>query len=127
MKIVDKGLITLCLVSLFFAGCSDDKIEVNETKPIPQVHEESKQMEVSDLEKVAKAYMKAIEAKKPELKKLEQKIKGLSLDKMLSDGTKELAEELKKLANSIQALEQRLNIYIEKLKEKNVDVNELNS
>lgn len=96
--------------------------EVNESKPIAEVKQEAAQMDTSALEATVKSYVEAINAKKPEMKKLEERLKEIPLTKMLGDEAKQIKTEFEDLTSSVAALTERYHVYIQKLKDQGVDI-----
>jgi len=82
-------------------------------------------MDASQLRSMAESYKQAILAKKPEIDKMMEKLKQIPVDKIMSDEAKGIREQMDTLNKSIAALKERLNIYINKLKEKGGDISGL--
>ena len=100
-----------------FMGCKKSL----EEKPVDEVKEEAQQMSAEELQEKVNEYQAAIEAKKPEIEKLQKEL-GKGLSGMLSgdkpENAEELEAELTELQASVKALEERMAIYANELKKK---------
>lgn len=101
--------------SIFVAGCGST---ASETKPIDQVQSEAKTMSVAQLEKVVNTYKAAVEAKQVQVKALQEKIKTIPVTQLLGDEARAIKEDVSKLANSVQALTERMNVYLKEIQAK---------
>jgi len=71
------------------------------------------------------AYKKAIEAKEGDVEKLAAKLKDIPVTEMLGEKAKSLKVDMERLQQSVSALQERFQIYYDKLKEKGGDVSGL--
>ncbi len=114
------GLVMLMLVGMvaYVAGCSS---KASEDKPLDQVKAEAEKMNADQLKAKVEEYKQAIDAKKPEIEKLQKEL-GTGLTGVLSGKKPENADELKakleKLQASVKALTERMDIYASELKKK---------
>lgn len=112
-----SALLVLGLVACV-SGCSK---KADETKPLDQVQTESQKMNVDQLKAKVAEYKAAIEAKQPEVDKIQKEL-GSSLTGAVSGQKPANADELKakldKLQASIKALKDRMDIYAAELQKK---------
>jgi len=121
-----KSLPLLCLflgLALVAAGCGK---KTDENKSISQVQAEAGKMSVDQLRTAALECKNALMAKEGELSKLEEKVKMLTSDKIISSEGQKLTTDIKSAGRSIVDLTERLKIYVDKIKEKGGDVSGLN-
>ena len=124
MKI--KSFLLLCLLAalvLVVIGCGK---KADENKPISQVQAEAGKMSVDQLRTAALECKNALMAKKGELSKLEEKVKMLTSDKIISGEGQKLTTDIQSAGKSIADLTGQLKIYVDKIKEKGGDVSGLN-
>ena len=130
------GLLVLGLPAI--SGCSEKKesvvqtdATVDENKPISEVKAEAEKMDVKQLRAIALKYREVIEAKSAEVERIGDELLKAAVSQVASDNlistekTKELKAQTDKLNSSIEALVERLNAYLAKLKEKGEDVSDL--
>ncbi|MBN1787516.1 MAG: hypothetical protein JW806_03895 [Sedimentisphaerales bacterium] len=115
MKRIQIGLIvcTAVLIALGLYGCGG----VDEAKPLDQVKAEAEKMDVEQLKAVATKYKAAIEAKKDEIAEYMTKLKEIPATEQLGNEASALKDDLSKLNDSMKALQDRFQIYYNKLKE----------
>ena len=113
MKKVIGVVAALVMASVFVAGCGST---ASETKPVTEVQSEAKTMSTSQLEQIIKTYKAAIEAKDVQVKALQAKIKTIPITQLLGDEARAIKDDVTKLAGSVQALTERLNVYAKALK-----------
>ncbi len=116
-----KTVLVMSFSLIPLVGCGSGKADEN--KPVSEVRAEAEEMGVEELQKMAEAYRAAIEAKKPEIEALKAKLKEIPLTELLGEEAKSLKADTEKLNDSVKALKERLDIYVEELKKQNVDVN----
>ncbi|MCX5634660.1 MAG: hypothetical protein NTW55_02300 [Planctomycetota bacterium] len=83
-------------------------------------------MSVDQLRAAALEYKNALTAKKGELSKLEEKVKMLTSDKIVSGEGQKLTTDIQRLSQSVADLSERLKICVDKIKEKGGDVSGFN-
>jgi uncharacterized lipoprotein YajG len=115
-------LFVLLAVMLLFAGCSK---KADESKPLSEVEAEAEKMSVAKLKSMAMEYKDAISAKKEEIEKVTGELKNIPIAEMLGNEAKELKAEIENLNKSVSALNERFQIYYQKLKEKGGDLSGL--
>ena len=103
-------------------GCGK---KADESKPISEVKAEAEKMNTDELRASAMAYKKAIEAKKGDVEKLADQLKEIPVAEMLGEEAKSLKADMDELQQSVSALQERFQIYYDKLKEKGGDVSGL--
>ncbi len=115
MKKMFSVVAALLIVGVFVAGCGSP---ASETKPIAEVQSEAKTMSVAQIEKTVESYKAAIEAKGVQMKALQEKIKTIPVTQLLGDEAKALKDDITKVASSVQALTERMNVYVKELQAK---------
>jgi predicted nucleic acid-binding Zn-ribbon protein len=110
----------LCL--LLLAGCG---AKTDEDKPLSDVKAEAEQMSVEKLRSMAMAYKDAILDKKREVEALSLKLKDIPLTEKLGNEAKGLKADIDDLSKSISALNDRFQVYYNKIKEKGGDLSGL--
>ena len=121
-----KSFLLLCLLAAFalvVIGCGK---KTDENKSVNQVQAEAGKMSVDQLRTAALECQNALMAKKGELSKLEEKVKMLTSDKIISGEGQKLTTDIQSAGKSIVDLTGRLKIYVDKIKEKGGDVSGLN-
>ena len=121
-----KSFLLLCLLAAFVlvaAGCGK---KADENKSIRQVQAEASKMSIDQLRAAALECKNALMAKKGELSKLEEKVKMLTSDKIISGEGQKLTTDIQSAGKSIVDLTGQLEIYVDKIKEKGGDVSGLN-
>ncbi|MDD4956803.1 MAG: hypothetical protein PHH49_02855 [Candidatus Omnitrophica bacterium] len=108
-------MVSFLVAGLISAGCASN---VSEDKPIAEVKQEAKQMDAKQLQDMVTQYKKAIEAKKPELEKLQAKLKAIPIAEMMGKDAGAIKNEISALSSSIKALTDRMNAYMAELNKK---------
>ena len=117
------ALYSLLVASLIIAvGCGT---KADENKPLSEVKAEAEKMNNDELRASAMEYKKAIEAKKADVEKLADKLKDIPPAELLGEKAKSLNADMEKINQSVSALQDRFQIYCDKLKEKGGDVSGL--
>lgn len=111
MKINVMWLLPLALVVVM--GCGK-KADTN--KPMEEVRAEAQTMSAKELESSAKAYASEINRLKPEMEKIQAKLKDLAPTELLGDKAKGIKEEISKVSSRLSALTQRYDVYAEQYK-----------
>lgn len=124
MKSAKNIILYLVLVTGLIAAVGCGK-KADENKPISEVKAEAEEMSTDELRAVAMDYKKAIEAKKGNAEKLATKLKEIPVTEMLGEEAKGLKADIEELEQSVSALQERFQIYYDKLKEKGGDVSGL--
>jgi hypothetical protein len=142
---IQKGLVmnrnmtwTLALIAIFglvilggcgtpsgTAGASKMSAGADETKPIATIKAEIAKMNQKQIKEAGMKYKQAIEAKRGDLTKLAEKIKKTPSATTPGPESDKLMAELETITKSVAALNERLNVYIDKLKEMKVDTADL--
>jgi len=120
MRTVLWCLLGVCL--LVIIGCGKN---ADENKPISEVKAEAEKMSAADLRTTAMSYKGAIEAKGKEVEKLATRLKEIPVAEILGKEAKAIKAEVDTINKSVSALKERLQIYIDKLKEKGGDLSGL--
>ncbi len=108
--------------SMGLVGCGNG---VDENKPMNEVQAESKEMDADALRDTAMAYKDAIQDKMQDVDKITAKLKEIPVTEMLGEEAKSLKGEIDQLTKSVDALKQRLNVYLQRLKEMKEDISGL--
>ena len=112
MKKVIGIVAAFIMASVLVSGCGST---ASETKPVAEVQSESKTMSVGQLQKMADVYKAAIESKQVQVKALQEKIKTIPVTQLLGDEARAIKDDVTKLATSVQALTERMNVYLKAL------------
>jgi len=121
-----KGIafyLLLLLCSLIVLGCSQKADD--ESKPISEVKAEAEKMDTAQLRAMAMKYKDAIIAQNGEIDKLLDRLKGAPVADTLGDDIQGIKAEVESINKSISALEERFEVYYNKLKEKGGDTSGL--
>ncbi len=102
-----------------------DPIADIQTKSVPQVREEVKTLNRENIEKIVNSYKVALESKKNEFNVLKKKIKNISIEDALNGETKKITQEVEEITKTVNSLKERLNIYISKLQELDINISKL--
>jgi len=103
-------------------GCGK---KADESKPLSEVKAEAEKMNVEKLTSMAMTYKDAIMAKKGEMEKVTGELRDIPVAKMFGSEAKKLKTEIEVLNKSVSALQQRFQVYYDKLKEKGGDLSGL--
>ena len=109
----------LVLSSLVLCGCGK---KADESKPVSEVQAEAEKMDVAQLKSMVTAYKDTIAAKKGDIDKVMAQLKKIGVTEMMGDEAKGLKADIDSLSKSISALNERYQIYYNKLKEKSGDL-----
>lgn len=117
----------ICSAALIFsmmvlAGCGP---KADARKPVEQVQAEAAGMKVSQLESAAKAYARAVQAKRGELEKVTEELKKLPPKDLLSEKSHAIRERASALGTEAGELIKRYDIYARRLKELGGDVSKV--
>jgi chromosome segregation ATPase len=107
------------------AGASKVTAGADETKPIADIKAEIAKMNPQQIKEAAMKYKMAIEAKRGDLTTLAEKIKKTPPAAISGPESDRLKTELETITKSVAALYERLNVYMDKLKELKVDTTDL--
>lgn len=113
-------VLALCFFVLF--GCGK---KADESKPISEVKAEAEKMDAGQLRSMAMQYKDAIMAKQGDVEEITAKLKEIKVTEMLGDEAKGLKSEIDTLSKSLSALNDRFQVYYDKLKEKDGDLSDL--
>jgi hypothetical protein len=113
MRNFAKFMVPVLLVSFIIAGCG-----ASETKPIPEVRAEAEAMSAKELQGMVDKYKAAIDSRKADLKKVQEKISKIPISDLMGDEAKKLKGDIDTVTKSIRALTDRLNIYARELRAK---------
>ncbi|MFA6185811.1 MAG: hypothetical protein WC770_01175 [Phycisphaerae bacterium] len=124
MKRIGIGLFVCAAVciAIGFAGCTN---KADENKPLSEVQADAQKMDVEQLKAMATKYKEAITAKKADVDKVMAKMKDVPLADAMGKEATSLKQEVDALAKSIKALNERFDVYYNKLVEKGADVSGL--
>ena len=122
MKSLLKAMLTGAASVVILAGCGDGGssggggVDVN--KPVAEVQQEAQKLDTAALQKQVDAYKGAIEAKKPEVERIQKELKEIPLTDMLGDKAKGLKDDISKLNVEISKLQERMEVYASELSKK---------
>ena len=108
---------------LIVCGCGKN---ADTDKPIADVKAEAEKMDATQLRSMAMQYKDAIAAKAEEIKVEGTKLKDLPIAELMGDKAKELNARINELTKTVDALNERFNVYVEELKKKGGDLTGLN-
>ena len=112
--------ITLCLMLALLAvsllGCGGGGAD--EDTPMDQVKAEAAKMDAAKLEAMVKKYTDALAAKQGDIDAIAAKIKEIPLTEIMGDKSKALKADMDKLAKSLKALGDRMEVYKNELAKK---------
>lgn len=120
--IVKAGLAVLLATLLVVWGCGK---KADPNKPIPEVQAEAEKMDVQQLRDIAMQYKDTIAAKAEQVKNEGLKLKDIPLAEMTGDKAKAITEAVDQLKKDVDALTERLKIYVDELKKKGGDTSGL--
>ncbi len=106
-------------------GTPAGRLEVDETKPLSEVKAEAERMDAEQLKAAALKYKQAIEAKSAEVEKIAKELMQSMVADSSGEESKKLNARMSELNKSVEELAKRAQVYIDKLKEKGVDVSDL--
>lgn len=116
----------LCTAIFALTGCKSKSDQpaagVDETKPLADVKAEAETMNADQLRAAALEYQKAIQAKEPQVKKIADEIKAIPITEMTGEKAQTLMADMEKLTKSLAALNERMQVYVDKLKAANGDL-----
>ena len=98
--------------------------KVDADKPIPEVKAEAEKMDVQQLKDTAMKYKEAITAKMQEVQQQAEKLKDIPPADIMTKG-KDIQAKIEQLKPQIDALKDRLQVYIDELKKKGGDISGL--
>lgn len=104
---------------LIVCGCGKN---ADTTTPVAEVKAAAEKMDVAKLRDMAMTYKEAITAKAEQIKAEGLKLKDIPLTEMMGGKAKELNATIDELTKTVEALKERLNIYLDELKKKGGDL-----
>lgn len=112
--ILSMALVTAGIV---FAGCSSQTSR-DTSRPVSEIATEAKALDVIKLKQIITQYQGLIEAKKNDIVGLQSKIKEIPMAQLLGENAQKLKNEISDVSTSLNALVERLNVYMKELKVK---------
>ncbi|MHC4124214.1 MAG: hypothetical protein ACYSSI_11620, partial [Planctomycetota bacterium] len=100
-------LVVLCVLGLWGCGKSEEgiiEIEVNESRPLSEIKNEAKKMNVEQLKEAAVVYKKAVAAKAQEGKELLGKMAGIVTAKTSKEEMEAIKNNIKSVDDSMAGL-----------------------
>ncbi|HUW19799.1 MAG TPA: hypothetical protein VMW16_10905 [Sedimentisphaerales bacterium] len=118
-------LFLVCSVS--FAGCGKkaEERKVDENKPMSEVKAEAEKMSTAELRDMALKYKEAVVAKAAEVDEAMGKFKAVVSGEDFGAEAKDYTARMEKMDKSLSALQERFEVYCDKLKEKGGDLSGL--
>jgi len=108
-------MMVIALTAVMVTGCGGG---VSEDKPIAEIKQEAQSMDAAQLQAIVDKYKKAIEAKKPEIQKLKDKLSKLPITELMGKDAAAIKDDLGEVTKSIQALTARMQAYVAELSKK---------
>ena len=114
---MQRMFIALAVLAAAFtlAGCGK---KADATTPVDQVKAQAQQLDATAIQAKIDAYKAAVAEKHAEIQKLAEKIKAIPIAEMLGDEAKKLKAESDKIQEAVQALTDRLQVYVDALQSK---------
>jgi Skp family chaperone for outer membrane proteins len=116
MRVLLLILVTVVSVAIS-SGCGNSG-GVDTEKTVAQVKAEAATMDQADLQKMADAYQAQITKKSSELMAKTEELKNIPLNEMLGDKAKKLKAEIAEKTKYIDALKERMQVYLDEVKKK---------
>ena len=120
--IFKTGLVVVMSALLIVCGCGK---KADTTKPIPEVKAEAEKMDASQLRSMAMTYKDAITAKMQEVTQETAKLKEIPIADVMGEKAKELKAKIDEFQKQVDALKERLQVYVDELKKKGGDISGL--
>ena len=120
-------VVMVVCMTIGLVGCEktgEGKYEVDLNKPVAEIKAAVEKMDVEQIKEVAAKYTEALQDKKVDVDALVAKLKEIPMTEMLGEKAKSIKTEMDELTKSLKALQERLDVYVTKLKELKVDVSE---
>jgi septal ring factor EnvC (AmiA/AmiB activator) len=114
------NIIWLALLLALF-GCGNG---ADTTTPVAELEQEAETLSVEDLKAKASAYQDMIAEKMQSLEPITEKLKEIPLTEQMGDEAKALQADIKDLQDELGDLKERLQVYLDALKEKGESVQE---
>ncbi len=121
-------LVVLAMFSIVLSGCGKKGVPagpVDTNKPMAEVKAEAELMTVDQLHEMAVKYRAAINANNADLEATMQKIRESSKGGSLSEDFMKVKDDINALTTSLGLLQERSNVYYNKLVELKADVSGL--
>jgi septal ring factor EnvC (AmiA/AmiB activator) len=118
MKVIYAAMLVAILTLVGCGGGADTDISVADAKA------EASSMTVDDLKAKAMEYKSAIEAKMEDLEPITAKLKEIPLTEQMGDEAKALQADIAALTGDLDALKERLAVYLDALKEQGESIKE---
>ena len=103
-------------------GSAGSTAGINLSASIESLKEAAAKMDLASLEKTAQKYVDEIAAKQSELKKLMDQFSAIPLAEKMGEKAKALQDDITKLTGTISQLTERLQVYLDSIKEKGGDI-----
>ena len=119
-------VMVVCMM-IGLVGCKETSpgvYEIDTNKPVAEIKAAVEKMDVEQIKEVAAKYTEALQDKKVDVDALVAKLKEIPMTEMLGEKAKSIKTEMDELTTSLKALQERLDVYVTKLKELKVDVSE---
>lgn len=109
-------------IALILGGCGGGAdVEIS----VADAEQESTSMSVDDLKAKASEYKAAIATKLEQIEPLTAKLKEIPLTQQMGDEAKALQADIAAINEDVAALKERLNVYLEALKEHGISVSDI--
>ena len=132
MKTLPMFVLTVLLSSaIILSGCSKKETGtspsgssggIDLSTPISELKTAAAQMDLAELEKMAQKYKDAIVAKTADLDKIKEQLKAIPMAQQMGEEAKGLQSDIAELGTAIKNLNDRLQVYVDYIKEKGGDI-----
>ena len=119
MKII---YVVLSVVLMGLVGCGGGSADTE--KPVSEVKSEAATLTVADLKAKAADYQSAIQSKLQEIEPIKEQLANIPLAEKLGDEAKALQADISTLTQDLNALKERLAVYVDALKAQGESVSE---
>lgn len=119
---VTGNILTALIIAAVAFGCAK---KADTSKTIEQIQQEVQNMNLSQLESTAKAYVSEIKGKQGELDKVKQELSTLSAKDLFSEKAGQIKDKVSAIGNDISALTQRYEVYVNKYRELGGDLSKV--
>lgn len=99
--------------------------QVNLDKSVADLKAEAEKMDIASLTAVAGKYKDAILAKQSQFSAISEKLSAIPMTQRLGDEAKQLTAEAQQITESLKALTDRFNVYVNAIKAKGGNVSDL--
>lgn len=111
-------VVAMLLAAVLLSGCGGSGPgAADESKPLDQVAQEAAAMGKAELQKMVEKYEAVLASKAAEVDALKAKLKEIPVTEMMGEKAAGLKGDLEEIVRSVDALKERLEVYMNELKE----------